>query len=572
MGAPPLHPRIIQVILQYLRANGLQRTARVLVEESGVSGAGLEADALRRLREAIINRQWGEVMKLLEPVASVLQPMLLYDLYEVMLIDLIHSDARQAAETILQESFVMKHLQGEDAARWARLWRGETTKIPPPSSPVEVADKLVPQIPQLPAERLLTLLGQALRQEAIDDKIPPEGQLDLFYGLVAATSGPTGGRRDANGDNDGHGDRAHQYASTSMLSLERPIERCFCIRAFPMGGHPEVAAFSPSGRQLVLGLADGFLEMVNLVTGERRRDLVYQRGPTEEGGGSERVGDGDGDDGGRNKDAPSSPLPMVMEQPILSLDWSPDESLLAVGSLDGSIGIWSPETGARLALLPTAHRSGVGCLRWSADGGASLLSRAYDEDGLVKQWNWRSGRLIRQFPTQTSSYVTDMRVTGDTTLWVGTAEGQLLKYDLRTGALLERTAPLAREQLAPEAIVEIVPLTTTASDGDIVLVCGAQGRVRPIRSDPGTRSSVLEVNTNGAGVRSALCSPHRRHLYLLLDNGHILRMDLVGGSSEGASVATVLVGRGPELLGGAIHPHVNQLVTLDSEGTMKYWK
>lgn len=547
------------MILQYLRANGLQRTARVLTEESGVTGAGLEAATLRRLRETIIDRQWGEVMQLLEPVSG-LQPALLYDLYEMMLIDLIQNDARQTAETILQESLVMRHLQDRDAARWARLWRGETAKISS-ASPVEVADRLVQQIPRLPAERLLTLIGQALRQEAIEDKIPPEGHLDLFHGLVVTATGESvTSSEHVNYGTDEQGNRA-----SSLLVPERPIERCFCVRNFAVGGHPEVVAFSPSGRQLVLGLADGFLEMVNLVTGERRRDLVYQRELIEdepEG----RVSKSQGDD----KTVPSSHLPMVMEQPILSLDWSPDESLLAVGSLDGSIGIWSPETGVRLALLSSAHGSGVGCLRWSTDGGISLFSRAYDEDGLIKQWNWRSGRLIRQLPTQTSSYVTDMRVTGDASLWVGTAEGQLLKYDIRTGALLERTTPLAREQLAPETIVEIIPLVAT-SGGDAILVCGARGRLRSI-GGASNRSSILAVDTHEAGVRAALCSPHGRHIYLLLDNGQILRTDWIGASPEGTSLATALVGEGPELLGGAIHPHVNHLVTLDIEGTMKYWK
>lgn len=257
---------------------------------------------------------------------------------------------------------------------------------------------------------------------------------------------------------------------------------------------------------------------------------------------------------------------MVMEQPVLSLDWSPDEALLAVGALDGSIGIWSPDSGTRLALLPAAHGSGVGCLRWAADG-TSLFTRAYDGDGLVKQWNWRSGRLLRQLPTQTSSYVTDMRITSSTTLWVATAEGQLLRFDARTGALLERTAPLASGQLAPEAIVEIIPLV---GGGETVLVCGAQGGARLVSGAAGG-SPAFSVDTDGASVRSALCSPRGRYLYLLLDNGNILRHDL-GPSGGGSPATTALVGRGPELLGGAIHPYVNHLVTLDGEGTMRYWK
>jgi len=73
-------------------------------------------------------------------------------------------------------------------------------------------------------------------------------------------------------------------------------------------------------------------------------------------------------------------------QKITSLVWSPDASVLASGSLDDSIYLWSVSKKMRRLHYPFAHRGGVTGLYFTRDGGKLISSGA---DGCVCEWNVR---------------------------------------------------------------------------------------------------------------------------------------------------------------------------------------
>ncbi len=75
---------------------------------------------------------------------------------------------------------------------------------------------------------------------------------------------------------------------------------------------------------------------------------------------------------------------------VRSVSFSPDGTLLASGSLDGTIGLWNVKTGKRLHTL-TGHRSGASSVSFSPDG--SLLTSG--SGNTIGLWDVKTGSLLR---------------------------------------------------------------------------------------------------------------------------------------------------------------------------------
>src|SRR3989442_276730 len=78
---------------------------------------------------------------------------------------------------------------------------------------------------------------------------------------------------------------------------------------------------------------------------------------------------------------------------VLSLAFSPDERLLASGSLDGSVKLWDVES--RAPLWSGWHTKGTFCLAFSPDG--SLLASGRF-DATVRLWDARRGTALEDVP------------------------------------------------------------------------------------------------------------------------------------------------------------------------------
>jgi len=78
---------------------------------------------------------------------------------------------------------------------------------------------------------------------------------------------------------------------------------------------------------------------------------------------------------------------------VLSLAFSPDERLLASGSLDGSVKLWEVES--RAPLWSGWHTKATTCLAFAPDG-RTLASSGYD--GTVRIWDAQSGIPLKTLP------------------------------------------------------------------------------------------------------------------------------------------------------------------------------
>jgi WD40 repeat protein len=115
--------------------------------------------------------------------------------------------------------------------------------------------------------------------------------------------------------------------------------------------------------------------------------------------------------------------------PITSLAFSPDGQLLASGSADNAVRLWTVGEGKLTQTL--GHNDQVWCLAWASN--AVLLTGS--KDGLVREWRVADGTTTREWSAHTDG-VMRMVVTADGTL-VGTGDGSEVRlWNLEGGCPL----------------------------------------------------------------------------------------------------------------------------------------
>ncbi len=280
--------------------------------------------------------KWDQVLQTLIPLR--LPASKLMDLYEHIIVELVEMGEVAAAKSLLRETEPMDLLKENYQDRYLNL---EDLLVKPSGAKdgylngkskekrrKEIAEALIKEIHAVPANRLLCLLGQAMKWQRYQGMLPTDAELstghyDLFRNAMPETE--------------------HE-SFVDMVPSE-----CYNIIKFSKKQHPESVAFSPDGTMLALGSVDGIIEIYSHETGRLRKDLKYQA---------------DGE-------------LMIMDTAVLCLSFAKDSEHLASGSQDGKIFLWRARDGALVRKFSSAHPQGVTCLCFNGDG-SQILSGGFD--------------------------------------------------------------------------------------------------------------------------------------------------------------------------------------------------
>jgi serine/threonine protein kinase len=139
---------------------------------------------------------------------------------------------------------------------------------------------------------------------------------------------------------------------------------------------------------------------------------------------------------------------------VTSLALSPDGQLIASGSTDKTIRLWSLQTGELLYVwagrsfrFAAGHRDGVTALAFSPSSEVLVSSSA---DGTIKQWDLDSGELIGSLPGHGWGIATIALHPDQPLLASGSIDGLIQLWDLNTDQLI---ANIAQSQQPVTALV-----------------------------------------------------------------------------------------------------------------------
>ena len=194
-------------------------------------------------------------------------------------------------------------------------------------------------------------------------------------------------------------------------------------------------AFSPDGKRLATGSADGTLRLLDASSGETKATLTGHSGP------------------------------------VLCLAWAQDGGSLASGSADRSIRIWDASTGQLLRSLNN-HAGAVQAVVFAPDG-QTLFSAA--TDATIRVWVPGVGRMKRIFRGYGTAVLGLAYAPARQKLLAGVADGSARLVDAETGDILK--------SFGPETASHAPWLHTVAisSNADWVAWADAAGRYRVMR-------------------------------------------------------------------------------------------
>jgi WD40 repeat protein/DNA-binding SARP family transcriptional activator len=175
---------------------------------------------------------------------------------------------------------------------------------------------------------------------------------------------------------------------------------------------------------------------------------------------------------------------------IWTLCFSPDSKQFATGTVDGRVRVWDVDL-RRIRHILSGHTQPVGWVDWSADGTKIVSAGGWDHT--VRLWNARSGAALGTFTGHTG-FVSHVELSPDSTLVASSDwDGQIYLWDAQTRQVI-RTLSCGAQ------------VTQIGFNHDGTLLAGAIDRSVWVW-DIATGELISTLEHLGAEVRYLVCSP-----------------------------------------------------------------
>lgn len=526
---------------------------------------------LEKFLSALREGRWDQVMELASGADSSLRQRIgdkIYDLYELLIVDLACRLELNLAQNIMQRSSFMATWREEETlaalgttgpsrrmstgslkvGRFSRLEALIAKCLADPAAAesfypgssieqrrAQLAGALEVEMHASPSDRLLSLLGDAIKYNlevtAAREALLPQDSFvfDLFQGLTLKVNDHISGP-----DNGG------------LKHLDLPISTVYMSKRYASvesGQNIEVMQYTPDGSLLGVGKADGTVEIFNAAT------FSHRMGPW-------RLG-----------------------APIMAMAFaSSHRSLfLIIGLVGGDVVVLACPGGTMVTKIGNLHAQGISVLCVSPDG-ESFASAGYDET--VKISSVRSGTLQRQFRGH-ASFVNDVCFAGGGRKLASVGvDGRLCIWDINTATMLHSLYPGSERQLSHGALQKIFALNQQGS----YLCCTKDGRVICVEEEGeagvATVGETLAANLIGKTdegktaadpLLSATISWRKMILYVSLESGALVILSLADGAPTVVKTIEKVSLEGVRLELVA-HPKQPLLLTFDLAGNVQFWK
>ncbi|CAG8481252.1 8247_t:CDS:10 [Diversispora eburnea] len=488
---------VIRLILQFLKENNLLNSYAALQEESTI--ALNTVDSIESFTNEIVQGHWDVVLRTVSNLK--ISQRKLIDLYEQIVLELIEMRELGAARTLLRQTDPMQILRDNYPERYlhlehllSRTWFDPKEAYPSGITKEKrrqaIAEGLSSEVTVVPSSRLLALLGQAIKWQQHQGLLSPDSAFDLFRGS----------------------------APTTKVEDDAVPSKCYSTIKFPKKSHVESTAFSPDGQCLATGSMDGFIEIWNFLTGKIRKDFKYQMEDN----------------------------PMLMEHPVLCLNFSRDSEMLVSGAQDGSIKVWKISTGHCTRRFSPAHSQGVTSVCFNRDG-SQVLSSSFDHT--VRLHGLKSGKTLKEFRGHTS-FVNSAIFSHDMMRVISaSSDGKVKIWDSKSTDCLHTISPLgehATQTISGGATVNCViqmPKTT-----DQFIVCNKKKKT-------------------GGDFITCTVSPQGDFIYCVGEDSILYFFDIHSGKSYSSLKLSEA-----EVIGVSHHPFSNIMATYADDGVISLWK